>query len=199
MRLRLGVYWGLRRIADDSGRFLLLDLGDAADDLLADLIDGLAPFVTGVVVGSMQTAAWRRFGSPHVGRIARVVTAADVAQAKRNAADAVLGPVAIGEAALRDEIARLGDDAAAELALAPRGSGPWVERRDSAGDTLAAGAAGYLATPAFWRPVRNLERAERRLRLADDLVPDLQRLTAAALDAAAPTWLDHDQEEERRS
>ncbi len=192
----MGVYWGLRRLADDAGRFLLLDLGDADGEVLDDLILGLGPFASGVLAAPAQREAWRRFGSPHVGRVERVATAAEIAEARRTAADAVLAPAVLADEATALGLARLGGDDAADLGLVPRAAAPWIECRDVPADRLPPGAAGYLATAPFWQEIAGSERAERRRRIADDLVPRLQRLNVAALDTTRPDWLDRTHEEE---
>ncbi|MFP4271059.1 MAG: hypothetical protein ACLFTL_10900, partial [Alphaproteobacteria bacterium] len=75
----LGVFWGLRRLADDGGRFMLLDLRGADADVLAELLMGLAPFATGVVVDPEPgRTVWRRCATPLFGRIEAVADTAGV-------------------------------------------------------------------------------------------------------------------------
>ena len=193
--LPMGVYWGLRRLADDGGRFMLIDLTDARAEVLVDLIEGLGPFATGVVLGQDQLDAWRRYGSPHVGRIDRVGDARALTLAKRRAADAVLAPAALGDLAHEAEIARLGEDDAADLGLGARAAGLWVEPAGAPMEHLAAGAVGYLATGAFWQDADLAERERRRRFIADELVPRLQVLNVAALDARDPNWIDRNARE----
>ena len=194
--LAMGVYWGLRRLADDAGRFLLLDLGDAEGALLDDLILGLVPFTSGVVSTSRQRDAWRRLGAPWVGRAERVVTADELRDARRAGTDAVLAPAALADEAAALGLARLGEDDAADLGLGPRDAAPWVEGHATDAERLAPGASGFLALPPFWQAVADGDRGERRRRIADDLVPRLQRLTVAALDTTRPDWLDPTHEKE---
>lgn len=192
----LGVFWGLRRLADDGGRFMLADLRGADAELLADLLTGLAPFTTGVVLDPEPgRAVWRRCATTLVGRVEAVADHAGLAAAKRSAADAVLAPAALAQAAEVAEIARLGADAGADLALAARAAGPWVAvgtdvAAAAALEESAPGLAGFLLSADFWREAAALDRAARSLRLADVLVPRLQALNARAADLPVAAWLD---------
>jgi len=183
----------LRRLADDGGRFMLLDLRGADADLLAELLVGLAPFATGVVVEPQPgRTVWRRCATPLFGRIEAVADAAGVAAAKRTGADAVLAPGELGAAAATAEIARLGDDGAADLHLGPAAAAPWLAVSDGAAiDVTAAGLAGYLLAPAFWRaPLAAAgDAAAQRLIVADDLAPRVQALNARIADLPTAAWL----------
>ncbi|MFW5680545.1 MAG: hypothetical protein ACOC3D_09775 [Pseudomonadota bacterium] len=185
----LGIFWGLRRLADDGGRFVLLDLSTAEPKVLVDLIEGLAPFATGVVLAPAQASLWCRHGSPHVGRIDRVANEAELEAARRGGADAVLADAGLAASAQQLGLARLGTDPAADLGLDRAAGSPWVQSVDRP-DHARATAAGFLATPAFWAEVRSHSHAARRLHIADHLVPRFQRLTVQALDATPPTWID---------
>lgn len=192
--LPLAVLWGLRRLADDGGRFMLLDLRGAEADVLADLLVGLAPFATGVVLAPEPGRdAWRRWATPLFGRIEAVADEAGVRAAKRSGADAVLAPLGCADAARSVEIARLGEDDRADLRLAPSTSAPWLAATDGTPfDVEAAGLAGYLLGPDFWRePLRaNADSAARRLAIADELAPRVQALNASAADLPAGGWLE---------
>jgi hypothetical protein len=188
----LGVFWGLRRLADDGGRFMLLDLRGAEAAVLADLLTGLAPFATGVVVDAEPgRAVWRRCATPLFGRIEAVADAAGVADAKRTGADAVLAPAELAAAAATAEIARLGEDRAADLRLGPAEVGPWLAVTDGrAFDATAAGLVGYVLTPAFRDDeLAAADEAARRLAIADDLAPRVQALNARVADLLAGGWL----------
>jgi hypothetical protein len=194
--LPLGVFWGLRRLADDGGRFMLLDLTGAEADVLAELLTGLAPFATGVVLESAPgRTVWCRCATPLIGRVEVARDARDVAAAKRVGADAVLAPEALGGAAADAEIARIGADHAADLALIAGAAGPWLVATD--GDTApleraGAGAAGHLLAAAFWRDALTglTDAAARRLAIADDLAPRVQALNALTADLPPGMWLD---------
>ncbi len=189
----LGVFWGLRRLADDGGRFMLLDLRGADADVLAELLMGLAPFATGVVVDPEPgRTVWRRCATPLFGRIEAVADTAGVAAAKRAGADAVLATGELAAAAATAEIARLGDDGAADLRLGRAQTTPWLAVSDGAGfDVTAAGLAGYLLAPAFWRAslAAGGDAAARRLVVADDLAPRVQALNARIADLPTASWL----------
>ena len=192
--LPLGVFWGLRRLADDGGRFMLLDLRGAEAAVLAELFAGLAPFATGVVLDPEPgRAVWRRWATPLFGRVEAAADDAAVAAAKRTGADAVLAPAALAAAARDHEIARLGDDPAADLRLDGTDEAPCLAV--TAGDPAVVEAArspccGYLLTPTFWHAaLRGLDGAARRRAIADDLAPGVQRLNAATADLPAGTWL----------
>jgi hypothetical protein len=191
--LPLGIFWGLRRLADDGGRFMLLDLRGADETTLADLVTLLAPFTTGVVLDAEPgRTVWRRWATPLFGRVEAAADDAAVAAAKRTGADAVLAPAACAEATAAAEIARLGDDDGAELRLGPGATGPWLAvTAGDAVDTTAAGLVGYLLTPAFWRqPLAAAgDAAARRLVIADDLAPRVQALNARVADLPAAAWL----------
>lgn len=193
--LPLGVFCGLRRLADDGGRFMLLDLTGAGTDTLVDLMLGLAPFTTGVVVEPTPgREVWRRCATPLFGRIEPAADDAAVAMAKRTGADAVRAPAACAPTSAAHEIARLGEDGAADLAIDVAGADPWVVtiRGDEAPLAATPGAAGYLLTPDFWRPALATtgDRAARRLAIADDLAPRVQRLNARVIDRPRAAWLD---------
>ncbi len=191
--LPLGVFWGLRRLADDGGRFMLLDLRGATAEVLAELMTGLAPFTTGVVVDPEPgRTMWRRWATPLFGRIEAVADGAAVAAAKRTGADAVLASGDLAAAAATAEIARLGDDEAADLRLDASTTAPWLALTDGAAvDPTAPGLAGYLLTAAFWRaPLAAAgEAAARRLVIADDLAPKVQALNAPVADLPVAAWL----------
>ncbi len=192
-RLPLGVFWGLRRLADDGGRFMLLDLRGAEAEVLAELTTGLAPFATGVVLDPEPgRRVWRRWATPLFGRIEAAVDAAGVAAAKRTGADAVLAPADLAAAAAAAEIARLGDDEAADLGLTPSPTAPWLAVSDGAAAAVTApGLAGHLLTPAFWREplAAALDASARRRLLADELAPRVQALNARVVDLPAGGWL----------
>lgn len=182
-RPSLAHFTRLRRLADDGGRFMIVDLRGARDALLADLVVGLAPFATAVVLDvDAEQAVWRRFGSAHVGRIDGCAAAGDVALAEATAADAVLGDLA-------STLPRLGADAAAEIGLGSPGRCTEVLVGVDHPDALAAaGVDGYLAPASFWREMLPRARDERRRLIADDLVPRLQRMNAATADLPRARW-----------
>ena len=186
-----GVFGGLRRIADDGGRFSILDLAGAEGDVLDDLIEGLAPYASAVILDRGQVLPWYRQGMPWLGRILRASDAGTVALAKLHAADAVLANAPLAAAALERHIARLGADVTADVALRPRDAGPWIVAVVGTVEALPAGAAGYLADPPFWSDplAADAHRAVRRERIADELVPMLQALNALTLDLPSLPWL----------
>ncbi len=189
----LGVFWGLRRLADDGGRFMLADLRGAGPEVLADLLTGLAPFTTGIVLTAEPgRMVWRRAATPLFGRIEEAVDAEAVAAAKRSGADAVLAGATLAEATGTAEIARLGDDAAADLALAARPSGPWLVVTDGDArvpDDPAPGLVGFLLRASFWRAASATADADARRRvIADELVPRVQALNARTADLPPGAW-----------
>jgi hypothetical protein len=193
--LPLGIFWGLRRLADDGGRFMLLDLRGADAALLADLLTGLAPFCTGVVLEPAPgRAVWRRCATPLIGRIEAVADAAELAAAKRTGADAVLTATDLAAAAGELEIARLGEDAGADLSLRPRDAGPCLvgTRGETAALAAAPSAAGYLLAAALWRDALAdaATAAARRRLIADELAPRVQALNALTADLPRAAWLD---------
>ncbi|TVQ38372.1 MAG: hypothetical protein EA356_03070 [Geminicoccaceae bacterium] len=192
----MGVFWGLRRLADDSGRFMVLDLREAEGDLLIDLIEGLAPFATGVVLLPEAVPVWRRYGSPRIGRIDAVTDMAALTEAKQRGADAVLADASLGAAATALQLARFGRDAAADVGLM---AGALLDLLvvEAPLDALPPGVVGHWATGAFFAPVRMGDRAARRRHIADDLVVALQRLNVAALDGPKPTWIETAREDPR--
>jgi len=193
--LPLGVFWGLRRLADDGGRFMLLDLRGADREVLADLLTGLAPFATGVVLDPEPgRQVGRRRATPLFGRIEPAVDAAGVADAKRTGADAVVAPASLANAARRAEIARLGDDAAADLGVGAAGADGWLVASDgstAALDAAAPGLAGYLLDAIFWRAALAAapDASARRRLIADELAPRVQALNARVADLPAGGWL----------
>jgi hypothetical protein len=189
----LGVFWGLCRLADDGGRFMLVDLRGAEAATLADLVTLLAPFTTGVVVDAEPgRQVWRRHATTLFGRIEAAGDAAAVARAKRSAADAVLAPAPLAEAARSAEIARLGDDGAADLRLGDGDGMNWLAVTDgdaSALEAAPAGCCGHLVRPTFWwEPVAGRDGDARRRVIADELAPRLQRLNAASADLPPAPW-----------
>lgn len=183
----MGRYWGLRRLADDGGRFMLLDLRALEGDALADVVTGLAPYATGVVLqGDAALAAWRRFGSAAVGRVDVVETEAGLRAARETGADAVLAPAALSEAAAAIGLARLGADPVADLTI---GGGLVIAADDEA--VIVPGVAGYLTAASLLDPVRaTADAPARKLLIADALVPLVQRLNARVADLPEGAWLD---------
>ena len=189
-RLPMGRYWGLRRLADDGGRFMLLDLRAATGEALADLARGLTPFATGVLLEPAALDIWRRWGSPHVGRIDAVTDQAEVEEAHLAAADAMLAPAALADVTKRLAIARLGQDTDADLGL-DRPSGLRVVTCGGPEAGLLEDAAGYLSAASLIAPaLRAADPSERRSIIADALVPKLQMLNAQVADLPEGSWLD---------
>ncbi len=188
-----GRFWGLRRLADDEGRFMLLDLRGATGDVANDLMVGLAPFATGVILaGETSLTAWRRFGSAHVGRADADDHPSAVDRAQRSGADAVLaGPEATAAARARG-LARLGSDADADIGIDSEGVAGRVRTIEwSARVELEPDNAGYLAAPSFWQgPLREASTSSLRRRLiADDVVPQLQRWNGLVADLPVAPWI----------
>ncbi|MEO1091215.1 MAG: hypothetical protein AAFX81_11305 [Pseudomonadota bacterium] len=185
-----GVYWGLRRLANDAGGFVLLDLSGADADVLPDLMAGLAPFATGIVVDQgLALDLWRRHGSTLLGRCDIADSGATILEARANGADAVLASSPLSAATMRATIARIGADSTADVALVRRTGGPWLVRTLGEADDLGD-AAGYWVDSVFWRgAIVGGPEARRRL-IADRLVPALQQLNAAVIDLPRAAWLD---------
>ncbi len=188
--LPMGRYWGLRRLADDGGRFMLLDLRAATGDALAELIRGLAPFATGVLLEPTAVDVWRRWGSPHVGRIDAIAAEAEIEGTPRTAADAVLAPIERQPVTERLGIARMGTDSAADLGL-DRATGLRVATCHGPDASLAGDVTGYLTATSFIAPALAIaDTHQRRLIVADDLAPKLQALNAQVVDLPQAGWLD---------
>jgi hypothetical protein len=184
--LTTGAYLRLRRLADDGGRFMLADLRGAAPALLDELLIGLAPFTTGVVMDvDHDQASWRRYGSPHTGRLDACGDAADVALAVATAADGILGPAA------PPEMPRFGTDGAADIGLDGPGGHGWIRMTTDPAAIGGDGIAGFLAPPSFWREaLDDLDPSARRRLIADVLVPRFQTLNAVACDLPPAAWVE---------
>jgi hypothetical protein len=184
--LAYGAYLRLRRLADDGGRFMLVDLRGAEPETLADLLVGLAPFATGAVVeADAEQAVWRRHGSPHIGRLdACGEDPAALTLAQATAADGILGPTA------PPEFPRFGSDAAADIGLDRPGRHGWLRTTVDPDALTGDGVLGYLAPGTFWREaLRGLDRPSRCRTIADALVPRLQALNGVTADLPPAAWL----------
>lgn len=184
--LATGAHMRLRRLADDGGRFMLADLRGAESAVLVDLLTGLAPFTTGVVLrADPDQPLWRRYGSPHIGRLDGCADAAGAALALASAADGVLGPTA------PPALPRFGPDGDADIGLDAAGRLARIRTTTDPGAVGGPGGAGFLVPASFWSDaLAGLDPSARRRAIADALVPRLQALNAVACDLPRATWID---------